>query len=139
VPFTYQQIIDAEYQDLANEEQHAAAVLEQARLTDDVDAIKIATERIYTVDAKRNSLTARVQRMRHAAPMAGADDLSHRDVALARHYGLTAQEIGVAKGWTTDPNLSDDAKVQAYVENRQRLRQMRADGSYRDDQGVVRR
>jgi hypothetical protein len=138
--FTWDQIVQAEWQDLANEEAHAAATLEQARIVEDVDAIQAAKERIYAVDAKRNSLTARVNRtQQQAQQMPGSDDMTPRDAALARHYGLSARDLSVAKGWTNASDMTDEDKVRTYLQNKQRYRQARADGSYRDDQGTVTR
>jgi hypothetical protein len=75
----------------------------------------------------------------NAPPVPGGDDLSRKDADLARRYGLTANELGVAKGWTSDQTITDEDKVRTYLHQRQRYRQARADGSYRDDQGQVRR
>ena len=74
-----------------------------------------------------------------APAVPGGDELSRRDTDLARHYGLTGQEIAIAKGWTSDPNINDEDRVREYVSQRQRYRHARATGQYRDDQGTVRR
>ena len=73
------------------------------------------------------------------APPAGSEDLPREDADLARRYGLTGSELSIAKGWTADPNIPPEAKVREYLSQRQRYRQARADGSYRDDQGRVTR
>jgi hypothetical protein len=140
VAFTYQQIIEAEWQDLQAEHAAANAELEYARVAEDPHAVKAATNRLYDIDNRTRSLSERVQQMqRQPQAMPGAEGMSSRDVALAKHYGLSAGDLSIAKNWTNDSNLTDEAKVRTYVENRQRYRQARADGSYRDDQGTVTR
>lgn len=124
--YTYQEIIQAEYQDLANEEAHASATLEQARITEDVDAIKIATDRIYTVDQKRQSLTQRVQSF----------NAQHAAQPRSR-FGLTPEEQEIArlgphthKDYPRERFLTDDQKEEIYARNRAKYRAMIANGSY---------
>ncbi|MES5485947.1 hypothetical protein QMZ05_24605 [Bradyrhizobium sp. INPA03-11B] len=117
------------------------AAYQRAALAGDLDEAARAAQALAGLRATMRELEtlANEAMTPRQQPLAGAEDLSHRDVQLARHYGLTAQEIGVAKGWTNNPDLSDEDKVRQYVENRQRYRHMRATGEYRDDQGKVTR
>lgn len=117
------------------------ANLQAARAMGDDDEIARAIGSMAGIRATIREMDrmAAEETNRQQAPMAGTEDLPRRDVELARHYGLSAHEISIAKGWTTDPNLTDEAKVRAYCENRKRYRQGRADGTYRDDQGRVTR
>jgi hypothetical protein len=133
MPFTYQQIIESEYADLANEEAHAAAVLEQARITEDVDAIKIATDRIYTVDQKRHSLNTRVQRFQgqeQAAAPRSRFGLTPEEQEIARLIPDQHKDYRHSNG--APQYLSDDQKEEIYTRNRNKLRTMRANGSYSD-------
>jgi hypothetical protein len=142
MPFEHDQVVSAQFQQLAAERARALGEYEASRLSDDADRTMIAADRILDADAKLQALERVANKLatsQQPAPLPGSDDLSHRDVSLARHYGLTAQELGAAKSWTADSSMTDEAKVRSYVDNRQRLRQMRASGEYRDDQGVVRR
>jgi hypothetical protein len=134
--YTYQQIVEAEYADLANEEAHAAATLEQARITEDVDAIKIATDRIYTVDQKRQSLTQRVQGFNNqqaAQPQRSRFGLTPEEQEIARLLPDTHKDYRERNG--APQYLSDDQKEEIYARNRAKLRTMRQNGSYRDQTG----
>jgi hypothetical protein len=140
--YKHEDVIKAQYEQVAHELAQAHAEYEAGRIAENEYDTMSAANRIIEADQKRmaldrvvNTYTASQQPQ---AP-AGADALSRRDVDLAKRYGLSPSDIRVAKGWTNDPNLSDEAKVKTYVENRQRLRQARADGSYRDDQGRISR
>jgi hypothetical protein len=140
--FSYNDILQSEAERIDQEASAAVAELEAGRLAEDISRVQWAFREILKLDAERNALVTRATnyaRPPQAAPLAGAEDMSHRDLALARQFGLSAHELGAAKNWTSDPNLSDEARVKTYVENRQRYRQARSDGSYRDDQGTVRR
>lgn len=141
--FDYSAIMQAQYERI--EADHAAAVaeLEQARYIEDSAGTHAAATRILQLDAERSALAQRANQFiaqQQAGPMIpGSEDMPRRDVELCRKYGVTPNELGIAKNWTSDPKLSDDAKVQGYIEQRQRYRHARATGSYRDDQGFVRR
>jgi hypothetical protein len=65
----------------------------------------------------------------------GEENMSKRDVDLCRHYGLSPDDLATAKSWTGDPRVSDTERVETYLKNVGKLRQMRANGTYRDDQG----
>jgi hypothetical protein len=121
--WSIQQILEQEWQDLANEEAHAAAALEQARIVEDIDGVQAAKERIYAVDMRRNSLTARVNRtQQQPQQMPGVDGLSRADAQLARHYHLTPEQLSIAKNWTSDQRLSDDEKVRSWIDGYQQQR-----------------
>jgi hypothetical protein len=114
---------------------------QRAALTGDVDEQVRASQAI----AGYRALSQEYHRMatEHAnsmnVPPAGSEELSRRDVDLARRYGLTANELGVAKGWTANPDVCDEDRVREYVQNRQRYQRMRQTGEYRDDNGRVTR
>jgi hypothetical protein len=115
---------------------------QRAQLTGDIDEQVRASQAIagYRALAEQyHKMASEHAQSMNAPTLAGGDELSHRDTQLARHYGLSAKEIGIAKNWTSDPNITDEDKVREYVSQRQRYRAARADGSYRDDQGRVTR
>jgi hypothetical protein len=140
MPIEYRDILMDGYQEIDAEQAQLVAELEAARMNDDSEGVRAARRRILELDGQRDNLTRRAnlfvaaQNAPQAAPGFG-DDVRRDHVELARQYGLNASEIGVAVNWTQDPHMSDEVKVKRYVENRHRLRQARADGSYRDDQG----
>jgi hypothetical protein len=140
--YSYADIFQSEAERIDSEHAAAVAEMEAARLNEEPDRVRWASKTILALDAERANLIARANnwaRPAQAAPMAGAEDLSHQDVALCRQFGLQPSDLKVAKGWTGDPNMSDADKVKTYVENRQRYRQARQSGEYRDDQGRVTR
>lgn len=141
--FGYKEIIQSNYEVLQGDLARANGELEAARLGEDADAVMATSRQILEIrksirelDQVVSDYTAQHSRQ---APLAGEDEMSRGDVALARKYGLTSQQVAVAKGWTSDPKLSDESKVKTYIENANRYRQARADGLYRDDNGRVTR
>jgi hypothetical protein len=140
--FSHEDILREQYQRIANAQAELNAELEAGRVAEDAFRVNNAADQILVLDQQRAALDVRanhfIASQQPQAP-AGADALSRRDVDLARRYGLSANDIGVAKGWTSDPNLSDEEKVKTYVQQRQRYQQARRDGSYRDDPGRVTR
>jgi hypothetical protein len=121
------------------EEQNA---FQRATLTGDIDEQVRASQAIAgyrTLSNEYHRMASEHARSLQAPPVPGGDDLSRRDQDLARHYGLSGNELAVAKGWTSDQTITDEDRVRQYVQNRQRYRQARADGSYRDDNGRVTR
>jgi hypothetical protein len=142
MPFDYSAIMQAQYERIAADQAQAAAELEAARQIEDAHGTHTAATRILELDAQANALAQRANQYvaRQSAPMMpGSEDLSHRDIALCQKYGISPTELPVAKGWTADPRLSDEAKVEQFAQNRARYQHARASGQYRDDQGVVRR
>jgi hypothetical protein len=139
--FKYEDLLIDQGQLLQAERAEAMADLEAARQTEDIVRCREAEARILKIDGDyerleryANQFVARQQ----AAPFYG-DDVSARDAQLAAKYGLSAQEIGVARNWTSDPKICDDDKFREYAQQRNKYRYMRQTGQYRDDQGTVRR
>jgi hypothetical protein len=138
--FTYQQIIESEWQDIQAEHAYANAELERARVVEDADGVRAATARLYDLDNRSRSLGERARQMQTPArEMPGAEEMTRADAQLAKHYGLSAHQLSIAKGWTGATDMTDEAKVRTYLENKQRLAQARTNGDYRDDQGRVTR
>jgi hypothetical protein len=88
-----------------------------------------AAQRILELDAQKNALAVRANQF--AA--------QQRAEPRGNKYGLSHDEIEVARNFTTDPKLSNDDKEKLYAEQRNRYRHARATGAYRDDQGSIRR
>jgi uncharacterized coiled-coil protein SlyX len=118
--------------------QQELAAYRQAELAGDVDEMARAAQQMAGLRASMrelNNMASEAVAMRQPPPMPGSEDLPRRDADLCRKYGVSPNELGVAKNWTSNPSLSDEDKVRGYVENRQRYQHMRATGAYRDDQG----
>jgi hypothetical protein len=140
--FTYEDTLKDQWQILEAERAEALAEYERARTSEDALGVREAGRAILRIDNEKAALAQVANRLvarQQPPPPVGADDLSRRDVDLASRYGLSAQEVAIAKGWTSSPSLSDEDRVKTYIEQRQKYRQQRASGEYRDDQGVVRR
>jgi hypothetical protein len=138
--YSYEQILRAQYEVAEAENASASAALEDARLREDPNDVQLAVDRLVAnnntiTQLNQAAMTMQRQQQPQRQPAGFGDDIRRDHVELARQYGLDANEIGVAVGWTSDPMMSDEVKVKRYCENKHRLRQMRADGSYRDDQG----
>jgi hypothetical protein len=117
------------------------AAFRQAELSGDLDSMAQAAQRIAGMRAtvREMGIMAQEEINRRAAPMAGTDDLSRGDAALCQKFGVSPNELGIAKNWTSDPNMTDAQKVETYLQNRARYQHARATGAYRDDQGRVTR
>jgi hypothetical protein len=140
--FTYEDTLKDQWQILEAERAEALAEYERARTSEDALGVREAGRAILRIDNEKAQLAQVANRLvaRQQPPaMAGSDEMSRRDVDLARKYGLTSQEVSIAKGWTSTASMSDEAKIESYLEQRQKYRQARADGSYRDDQGRMTR
>ncbi|MGJ4939297.1 hypothetical protein ACQR1W_01885 [Bradyrhizobium sp. HKCCYLS1011] len=105
------------------------AAFERATLAGDVDEQIRASQELAALRVQANEYHAMC--VQHAETM--------RPAPQASKYGLSEQEREVAHNWTSDASLSNDERERIYAEQRAKYRQMRADGSYRDDQGMVRR
>jgi hypothetical protein len=142
MPFDYSDIMQAQFERIESDHAQAVAELEAARNIEDVHGTHQAATRILELDAQRAALAQRANQYvsRQAAPMMpGSENMSNKDLDLCRKYGVSPNELGVAKGWTSDPKLDDESRVQQYAANRARYQHARATGQYRDDQGSVRR
>ena len=127
--YSYQSIMQAQMDRLEAEGVQQAAELEAGRLEEDADRVNWAAQRILEIDAQRAQLVVRANH--HAA--------QQRAQPRGNKYGLSHDEIEVARNFTTDPKLTNDDKEKLYAEQRNRYRHARATGEYRDDQGTVRR
>jgi hypothetical protein len=139
VAFTYEDTLKDQWQILEAERAEALAEYERARTSEDALGVREAGRAILRIDNEKAALAQVANRLvaNQMPPPLGSDQMSRRDAELAQKFGLSANEIGVAKNWTSDASLSDEAKVQGYVQQRQRYRHMRATGEYDDSQGKV--
>ena len=136
--YSHRDVIQAQADSLAAQRLRALNDYEAARISEDNDATMYAADQIVELDARAAALGRIAQNLAagsRQAPLAGEDEMSRGDAALARHYGLTGTQLSVAKNWTSDSRMTDETKVRTYIENAHRLRADRASGRYRDDQG----
>lgn len=123
--FEHRQIIEAQYQHLANERAAAVAEYENGRISEDSYATMSAAERILEADQKRAALDRIAQTF----------VASQQRQPQGNKHGLSDEEIEVAKNWTCGGTA--DQRIDEYARNKQRYQQLRANGRYRDDQGKV--
>jgi hypothetical protein len=86
--------------------------------------------------ASQNLAALRVQRSEYVA-MSNQHAASLRPAPGSNRYGLSAEEVEVAKA--SHSAGTPEERIEEYARNKQRYQQARRDGSYRDDQGTVRR
>jgi hypothetical protein len=140
VPFDYSDIIRHQAQRIQGQRAQAVAELEAARVREDVYALDEASDQILKLDGDLERL-GRIanQHVAQNQPqtMPGFENHQRGDAELAAQYRLSPQRYDAATNWTADENVSKKERIEQYLRNEQRYRQMRADGSYRDDQGRV--
>jgi hypothetical protein len=129
VAYNYIDIMQNQLERIDTEAAQRAAELEAARIAEDAAGVDWAAREILRLDADRAQLAVRARDF----------DARQRAQPQRHKYGLSPDEIEVARNFTTDPKLSNDDKEKLYAEQRNRYRQARANGSYRDDQGRVTR
>ena len=127
--YDYRSIMQAQLQRLDTEGAEQAGELEAARIAEDPDRCNWAAQRILEIDAQRNALAVRANQL----------DAQQRAQPVRHKYGLSPDEVEVARAATANPKLTHDDKEKLYAEQRNRYRNARATGAYRDDQGSVRR
>jgi hypothetical protein len=113
---------------------------QQAYSNGDVDEMAQAAQNMAGMRATMRELNTMHREVTAAPSVApGNPDMSARDQDLCRHYGLSGEDLTIAKGWTGDTRIPDTERDETYLRNKQRYQTARANGSYRDDQGYVRR
>lgn len=131
--FKHDDVINAQFENLQAQRAEIGRDYEAARLSEDSDMVMHHANRYLQVEQQLAALD------RIAGNWAGQQQ-QLRQQQQYNPYGLTKDEMDVAR--TIDggnPKLSDADRQRIYAENRARLQQMRRDGTYRDDQGTVRR
>jgi hypothetical protein len=139
--YSYEQILQAQFEVAQAEHASANAALEDARMREDPHDVQAAVDRIIannTVVQQLNQAVATMQRPgRMPADFAG---LTREQTHLAIKAGLSGTEAQIALNATGDPKLHDADKMQMYAEGKQRYQEWRASNpDERDFQGRVRR
>ena len=125
--YSYEDILKSQYEAKAADRAQALADLEAARIKEDAFDTMNAADRILEIDKSVGAL----------------DRIAHQYVQQSQaqprgnKWNLSTEEIEVAKGSHSGGTVEE--RIEEYARNKQRYRQARADGSYRDDQGSVRR
>jgi hypothetical protein len=128
--YSYQQILEAQYLRITDEQAQAAAELEAGRVSEDAYRVTDAANRILQLDKDREALDRRAQGF----------IASQQAQPQTSKYGLSQDEVEIARGIAgNDRGLSGDDRERIFAENKLKLARARADGSYRDDQGRVTR
>jgi hypothetical protein len=128
--YSYQQIFEAAYQNVDEEQALAAAELEAARISEDPYRVQEATKAMLKTDGERERLDRRAQEFR----------AQQQRQPQGNKWGLSKDEIDIARTHATgDRSITDEQRLELYARNKARYQQMRRDGSYRDDQGMVKR
>jgi hypothetical protein len=126
--YSYEQIMQAQYARIADEQAQAAADLEAGRVSEDAYRVTGAADRILQLDKDREALDRRAQ------------GFIAQQQPQGNKYGLSKDEQDVARGmFGNDQRMTHDQRERAYAEQKEKLRYMRATGQYRDDQGSIRR
>lgn len=128
--YKHEDVIKAQYDRLAAERAEIVGRYESARLNEDADGVMLAADQITGVDAKFAALNQ----------IANVYVAGQQRAQPANKYGLSADEQEIARGLASaDRSMTDDDRQRVYSEQKARYQRMRRDGSYRDDQGTVRR
>ena len=125
--YSYQQILQSQYEAKAGERALALADLEAARINEDPSGTMDAANRILEVDKSVTALDRIAQTY-----IAG-----QQQQPQGNRWNLSAEEVEVAKASHSAGTAEE--RIEEYARNKQRYRHMRQTGEYRDDQGSVRR
>ena len=127
--FEHRDILVAQYEELNSARAKALGNYESARLDEDAQGAMSAAATIVDCDARLQMLDK-----------IAAGFVAQQQPPQGNRYGLSNDEVEIAHGTASaDKSLTDDAREQIYAQNKMKLRQMRASGQYRDDQGRVTR
>ncbi len=128
--YSYEDILRAQYQRIADEHAQQTAELEAGRVGEAAYRVTAAADRILELDKSREALDRRAQQF----------VASQQAQPQASPWGLSESEISIAHGIAgNDRSLSNDDREKIFAEQKHKLRNMRATGQYRDDQGSIRR
>jgi hypothetical protein len=125
--YSYQQILQSQYESKAAERAQALADLEASRLAEDPSGTMDAANRVIEIDKSVGALDR----------IANQYVASQQQQPQGNKYGLSAQEVEVAHN--SFSGVSKEERERSYRENRDKLRHMRATGEYSDSQGKVTR
>ena len=125
--YSYEDIIRSQYEAKHTEKAQALADLEAARVAENAFDTMAAANRIVEIDKSVSAI----------------DRIAHQYVASQQaqpqgnRWNLSTEEMEIAKGSHSGGTVEE--RIEEYARNKQRYRQARADGSFRDDQGRVTR
>jgi hypothetical protein len=125
--YSYQQILESQYQRIAEEQSQAAADLEAGRISEDAYRVTGAADRILELDKTREALDRRANQY----------IASQQQQPQGNQYGLSQSEVEIARGISSgDSSLTNAERERIYAANKNKLRHMRQTGEYRDDQAT---
>jgi len=128
--YDHESVIKAQYVQLQADRAAAVAQYEADRIAEDQYGTMSSANAILEADSKLAALNR----------IADTYVAGQQRAQPQNRYGLNEDEVTVARGLAKgDPKLSNDDRERIYAEQRARYQQARRDGTYRDDQGVVRR
>ena len=124
--YSYEQILQSQYEAKAADRALALADLEAARINEDAVNTMAAADRIVEIDKSVGALDRIAQTY-----------VSQQQQPQGNKFGLSPTEVEVAHN--SHSGGSKEERERDYAQNRDRLRRMRASGEYSDSQGSVRR
>jgi len=133
--WNYADILTHQEERLMAERQEALGMLEAARVSEDLATVNAASDAILRVDRD-------YQQLQRYATNYAAQAQQQQQQAQRNPHGFNATEIEVALSLPDRrdaPRLSREQKLNLYAQNKARYWEARRNGSYRDDQGTVRR
>ena len=128
--YSHQDVVRAQAEALAAQRARALNDYEAARLSEDNDATMFAADQIIEIDTRAAALSR----------IAGNLAQQQQQQPQGNRYGLNRDEMEVAHGLASgDRSMTNAQREETYARNKARYQQARASGSYRDDQGSIRR
>jgi hypothetical protein len=123
--FEHRSVIQAQAERIAADRAEAVARYESGRISENEYETMDAANAILELDQKAAALDRIAQTF-----------VNQQNQPRGNQFGLNQDEVDIANGIAgSDKTITNEQRQQAYAANKQRLRQMRANGSYRDDQG----
>jgi hypothetical protein len=125
--YSYDQILNAQFENLDAASAQASADLESARHREDPHGVNEAANAILQLDLQRNALAVRARGF-------SAGQQQHAQEQPGSRYGLTPEQAEIARKSLVDrrdlPPMTDDQKYETYARNRAKYHGMLRDGSY---------
>jgi hypothetical protein len=131
--YSYEQILQAQFEVAQAENASANAALEDARLREDPHDVQAAVDRLIAnnnVVQQLNQAAAQMQRQQQQPPAQSYGELKPHQVQLAQKLGLTASEAEHALASTGDKRISDAERMQDYARGKQKRDAWRATGAW---------
>jgi hypothetical protein len=131
--YSYEQILQAQYEVAQAENASANAALEDARLREDPHDVQAAVDRLIannTVVQQLNQAAMTMQRQQQAPPAVSYGELKPHQVQLAAKYGLTGPEAEAALASTNNQHIDDAQRMQDYARGKQKRDAWRATGAW---------